>query len=184
LGCFIHFGPSYARHARNSRSAIQLLLVAAVSAGVALMSLSSTAASTAALQASAPTRSPVAVAAQSLVLHETANLHLLSRHNGVIIEEGSSTGALDGRMWVRLTVAVTVATVVFTASPAGGGTIHGEGEASYYSSGPTAHFSGIGKITHGTGRYAHVSGSNLQVAGVITRKDYALSVHMSGRIRY
>jgi hypothetical protein len=184
LGYLIGFEFTFGRNFRNAASAA-LQLSAAVIFVVALLVVSITASSTAAaLLRDRPAPSPVAVEAQSLVLHETANLHLVSRHNGVVIEEGFSTGALNGRMWVRLTVAVTVATVVFTASPAGGGTIHGEGEASYYASGPTAHFSGVGKISHGTGRYAHVSGSNIHVAGVITRKDYALSVHMRGRMRY
>ena len=65
----------------------------------------------------------------------------------------------------------------------GGGSISGNGTASYRRASTTASFSGSMSIARGTGSYAHVHGSGLSFSGTIAESNHdAITVHVSGRV--
>src|ERR1700684_1586008 len=106
--------PRTAQHAGCRRS-----LIVSTIAGVALLGLlavgGAAQASGHALSAGGRSHNPIAVAARELNLHETGQLHLVSHHDEVLLEEGSGSGTLNGHITVRLTLAYTQASVTFTA---------------------------------------------------------------------
>jgi hypothetical protein len=128
-------------------------------------------------------RSPIAVAAREVNLHETGSLHLVSHHNEVLVEQGSGSGTFSGHITVRLTLAYTQASVRFTAYTSGG-TIVGTGEGSTFAEGHVAHFKGTASITGGTGKYAHASARGIKLSGTLVKKTYAFSVDVEGKMRY
>jgi hypothetical protein len=126
---------------------------------------------------------PTAVAARALSVNETAQLHLVSHHRGILNEEGKSAGTPGGLLRVSLKISYTEATITFTQSPSGG-TLSGEGKASFYARGSIAHFTGSVSITRGTGRYAHASAKSLHIQGTFQRSNYALSLKVNGKMYY
>jgi hypothetical protein len=63
-----------------------------------------------------------------------------------------------------------------------GGSITGDGTASYRRGSATATFSGSASIARGSGSYAHAHGLGLSFSGTITRSNDAITVHMSGTV--
>jgi hypothetical protein len=126
---------------------------------------------------------PVAVAAHTIAVSDTTHMHMITHQHEVITEEGHATGNLSGNLAIRLTLAYTQASVTFVAHPSGG-TIVGRGEGAYYVQGNTAHFVGTASITGGTGKYAHVSGNGIHIAGTLQRTTFAFLVQFAGTIRY
>jgi hypothetical protein len=63
-----------------------------------------------------------------------------------------------------------------------GGSITGEGTASYARGNQTANFSGSMTIARGSGSYAHAHGSGLSFSGTIQRSNDAITVHVSGDV--
>lgn len=126
-----------------------------------------------------------AFAARTLYVNETSHLSLVSHHGTQVLNEhGSSSGAPGGALTIHVDIAYTQATITFTAYPSGG-TLSGQGEATYYAEGPLAHFTGNVKVTHGSGRYAHASASNLKIEGKLERnRNYALYVRVTGQMHY
>jgi hypothetical protein len=126
-----------------------------------------------------------ATAARQISVNETSHLHLVSHHGTQVLnEQGSSTGTPGGSLTIHVNIAYTQATITFTAYP-NGGVLSGQGEATYYAEGSVAHFTGTVRVTHGSGRYAHASASNLRIQGKIERNhNYALYVKVTGQMRY
>ncbi len=152
-----------------------LMLIAMVAIGLA--SLVSSGAEASAMP-TVPAR-----AARALSVHDTASLRLVS-HQGtqILNERGVASGTLRGSLAIAIHLAYTSAAVTFTAYPSGG-SLSGGGTEAYYVAGHTGYFKGTMRITHGTGRYAHASGS-LHITGKIVRRSYAVSVEIIGQLRY
>jgi len=127
--------------------------------------------------------SPVATGARTMPIHEVGTLRLAS-HQGtkILHEQGQASGTFRGTLTANININYTQAKVGFTISPAGG-SIYGEGLASYYVSGKTGHFNGNVAINHGTGRYAHIRSSEVHISGLIKRAHYELSLQVSGSLR-
>jgi hypothetical protein len=70
-------------------------------------------------------------------------------------------------------------TAAFTVNPKGG-TISGKGSARFQAKDANGYFGGTISITHGTGGYRHVSGTNIGISGVINRETFNLTVHVHG----
>jgi hypothetical protein len=126
---------------------------------------------------------PIAVGARVLSLHETAHCHLVSHHREMLLEEGYGSGTLSGKLVIHLTLAYTQGSLVFTAYPPGG-TIGGRGEGSSYAKGNTAYFTGTASIGYGTGRYSHVSASDVKIRGTLQRKTFAFFVEVNAKLHY
>jgi hypothetical protein len=126
---------------------------------------------------------PVATAARELNLQETGYLHSVGEPSVTVDEQGHATGTFDCTITVRLTiVSASRVTATFTVKPKGG-SVTGTGSARFSRQGSNGYFGGTIAITHGTGSYAHASGANIGISGVIGLETYNLTVHVHGKIR-
>ncbi|MBA3807908.1 MAG: hypothetical protein H0X28_05890 [Solirubrobacterales bacterium] len=122
-------------------------------------------------------------AARTVSLSETGHLHLTSKHNFTLNEQGSASGTAPGTIYVHLTAVSSSRVVAEVNIYLHGGSLSGRGTASYHRSGATASFSGLLSIGRGTGSYARAHGSGLSFSGTIAEShDDAITVHVSGRV--
>ncbi len=143
---------------------------------------SAVAASCLAFVTTAPAMQPTARPARSLGVTETGNLHLLHKSGSLLNELGSAYGTLPGTMRAQFLLRTTEVTGSLTIYPRGGSlTISLAGFAT--SGGTIAHLSGEMSVQHGTGRYAHASGS-ASFTGIANRRSWAVQVRVVGRLRY
>jgi hypothetical protein len=162
----------------STRGRIRQLGVGSRLAAAALL-ISSTVGS-----AIAPATASSARAARTSTLNETGQLHLTSKHNFTLNEQGTATGTARGTIYVHLTlVSSSRAKAEVNIYPKGGGSITGYATAGYTRHGSTAVFSGRLSIAHGSGSYARIRGSGLSFSGEIheSNKD-AITVHLSGTV--
>jgi hypothetical protein len=125
---------------------------------------------------------PFAWAAREVNLQETGHLHAVGEPGTTILERGSATGTFNCSIAGRLTiVSANRVTATFTVRPKGG-SITGRGSARFQQQGASGYFGGTISITGGTGGYAHASGTNIGISGVISRETFALTVHVHGKI--
>jgi len=128
---------------------------------------------------------PPARVARTISLNETGHLHLTSKHNFTLNERGSASGTVTGAIYVHLTAVSTSRVTAEVNIYPRGGSLSGNGTASYRRAGATASFSGSLSIGHGTGRYGHVHGSGLRFSGTIQESNHdAITVHVSGKVSY
>jgi hypothetical protein len=121
-------------------------------------------------------------AARTTSLNETGELHLVSKHGFTLNEQGTASGTIRGPISVRLTIVSTNrVSAEVTISPSGG-SISGQGTASYHKGQTSASFSGAMSINHRSGSYAHTQGSGLSFSGTIARSNDAITVHVSGSL--
>jgi hypothetical protein len=126
-------------------------------------------------------QTPSVLTARTTSLNETGRLHLTSKHNFTLNEQGSASGTVA--IYVHLTaVSSTRVTAEVNIYPHGG-SLSGHGTASYHRASTTASFSGSMSIDRGTGSYAHVHGSGLSFSGTIQESNHdAITVHVSGNV--
>ncbi|HEY7934393.1 MAG TPA: autotransporter [Solirubrobacteraceae bacterium] len=120
--------------------------------------------------------------ARTFSLRENGSLHMTSKHNFTLNEQGSASGTITGTIYVHLSIVSTSRVSAEVNIYPRGGSISGNGTANYHRGSKTATFSGSASITRGTGTYAHARGSGLSFSGTITRSNDAITVHMSGRV--
>jgi len=126
---------------------------------------------------------PSAHAARTISLNETGHLHLTSKHNFTLNEQGPASGTIAGTIYVHLTAVSTSRVTAEVNIYPSGGSISGNGTASYRRVGATASFSGSMSIGRGTGSYAHAHGSGLSFSGTIQESRHdAITVRVSGRV--
>ena len=126
--------------------------------------------------------SPTAVASRSFSLNESGNLHLTSKRGFTLNEQGEASGTATGTIYVHLRIISTTRVSADVSIYPTGGSISGEGTASYHREGTTAHFSGSLSIDRGTGSYNHAQGSGLSFSGTIQRSNDAVTVLVRGRV--
>jgi len=143
----------------------------------------SQAASTAARAPAAATGGePAAAAAREVNLQETGYLHAVGEPGDTIDERGHASGTYSCSIAVHLTiVSGNKVTSAFTVKPKGG-SVTGRGSARFVQKGADGYFGGTIAITGGTGGFAHASGTNIGISGVIDRETFALTVHLHGKI--
>jgi hypothetical protein len=112
---------------------------------------------------------------------DTAHLHLVSSQGSSLLEQGSASGTLPGRVKVRFDVGptVTASFAIYTKD----GALQGHGAGKLRSAGLYATFGGWLHITGGTGRYAHARGSG-GLYGAINRNTDALTVQTTGKFSF
>jgi hypothetical protein len=129
-----------------------------------------------------PESDPVATTAREVDLQETGYLHAVGEPGDTILEQGHATGTYDCAITVHLTIeSGGKATAAFTVKPRGG-SVTGTGTARFAQQGADGYFGGTLAIGHGTGSYAHASGTNIGISGVVNRETFALTVHVHGKI--
>lgn len=147
-------------------SVVALLLLAPLSAGE---------------RASSAARS--ARVSRTISLNETGHLHLTSKHNFTLNEQGTATGTVAGTIYVHLTAVSSTRVTAEVNIYSHGASFSGNGNASYHRGSTTASFAGSLSINHGTGSYAHVHGSGLSFSGTIAESNHdAITVHVSGKV--
>jgi hypothetical protein len=125
---------------------------------------------------------PLARAAREVNLQETGHLHAVGEPGTTVIERGSAIGTFDCSITVHLTiVSANKVTAIFTVRPKGG-SVTGRGSAQFAQKGADGYFGSTIAITGGTGTYAHASGTNIGISGVISRETFALTVHVHGMV--
>ncbi len=125
---------------------------------------------------------PVAIAAREVNLQETGYLHSVGEPGETIAEQGHAIGTYNCSISVHMTiVSANSVTANFTVKPKGG-SVTGRGSARFAQKGANGYFGGTIAITHGTGSYAHASGTDIGISGVINRETFALTVHVHGKI--
>lgn len=130
----------------------------------------------------APATTPTAIASRSFFLNESSSLHLTSKRGFTLNEQGSASGTVTGAIYVHLKIVSTTHVSAEVSLYPSGGSISGNGAASYRREGTTAHFSGSLSINRGTGSYNHAQGSGLSFSGTIQRSNDAVTVHLSGKV--
>ncbi len=119
--------------------------------------------------------------AREVDLQETGHLHAVGEPGDTIDEQGHASGTYSCSISVHLTiVAANRVSAAFTVKPTGG-SITGTGSARFEQQGVYGYFGGTIAIARGTGSFAHASGANIGVSGVIDRETLALTVHVNGK---
>jgi hypothetical protein len=125
-------------------------------------------------------RMPAAEAAGSLPVNDSSHLHLVHASGPTLAEEGRVTGTLPGKLEATLTLKATTATSQFTIVVGGSGSITGHGAGDLHEGhGGYESFAGEVTLTHGSGRYAHASGSG-RIYGTIDRLNDNAVVQVIG----
>jgi hypothetical protein len=111
---------------------------------------------------------------------DSATLHLV-RPGERLLEEGTVTGALPGRMRAELYIGPLYkgSFTIYTRN----GRISGSGTATPHGAGRYQSFAGWLNITSGSGLYAHVHGRN-NLYGVFDRRTYAVTIKTTGSLSY
>jgi hypothetical protein len=122
----------------------------------------------------------IAYPARTVSLNESGNLHLTSRHGFTLNEQGNGTGTISGTIYVHLKIVSTSRVSAEINIYLNGGSISGHGAAAYRREGAKGSFSGSLAVDRGTGSYAH--GSGLSFSGTILRANYAVTVHVNGKV--
>jgi hypothetical protein len=122
-----------------------------------------------------------AFTAKAFTLNESGNLHLTSKQGFTLNEQGPASGTVAGTIYVHLKIVSTTHVTAEVSIYPRGGSITGNGTASYHRSSNTASFSGSLSIDRGTGSYAHARGSGLSFSGTIQRSNDAVTVRVSGK---
>lgn len=122
---------------------------------------------------------------RALSINDKARMRLAGGNGNTLIEEGKATGTLPGKAKVSLTIAnATNAKSTFVVYPRGG-SITGLGSVRLHpgKSGAYESFSGTISVSHGTGSYAHASGSG-KLYGVLDRSNDNAEVQVIGTLHY
>ena len=170
-------GQNARRHQRpptHTASAVGVTLLAAL----ILMAVSTSAA-----WPSAP-----AETARTLNVTDTAHLHYVRESGSMLVDEGTATGALPGKVKVRFSVGATVKASFAIYTHNGNLLGHGTAALSEHKQQPGhtnvyASFAGTITVSTGTGRYAHAHGSG-GLYGTINRKTYAVTIQTTGNLSY
>lgn len=125
---------------------------------------------------------PSGRAAREVSLQETGHLHAVGEPGETVIEKGTATGTYHCAITVRLRiVSANAVTASFTVKPSDG-TVTGTGSARFAQKGADGYFGGTIAISGGSGSFAHASGNNIGISGVISRETFAMTVHVHGTI--
>jgi hypothetical protein len=126
---------------------------------------------------------PAAEARPALTsVNEYGSLHIQAHKGSTIDEKGVGWGTFNCSVVIALTLSGTLVTANYTAYLSGGA-ITGTATAHIHSATPqAAAFSGTISLERGTGSRAHASGT-ASFAGTINRTSYAMTTHITGRLR-
>lgn len=162
---------------QTAARSIVALLVAALAAsalGVALLGAGSAAAAPGA---------ETAKKRKQLTVVNTVRLRLVKRNGPVLIERGTATGTLPGRVKARFRTSLTKVTGTVTFFPRGGGSITMTAVGYPQSAGRIAQLTGNMAVRRGTGRFRGALGSGT-FTGTANRKTWAVTVHARANLTY
>jgi len=125
-----------------------------------------------------------ATSASSQYVRDEGRLHLVKSSGSLLIDEGSASGTIPGRVKVSFVYNgnPSVSAKITIYGHAGSIDAHGSGRLSSPNS-PAPSFSGTLTISGGSGRYSRSTGSG-HMYGVFYRRSYAMTVQTEGTLRY
>jgi hypothetical protein len=123
---------------------------------------------------------PAAGAARTLTLSESGRLHLTSKQGFTLNEQGSASGTITGTIYIHLHLTSTSKVTAEVSIYPSGGSLSGNGSATYRVEGAYAVFTGTLAITRGSGKYSRARASALRFTGTIQRRNDAVTVRVSG----
>jgi hypothetical protein len=127
---------------------------------------------------------PIAHAARTIRVAETARLHLVKRSGAIIKERGTATGTLPGPVTARFNTGNALkVTGSVTFYPHGGGSLTVTIVGYPQSLATVAKVSGYLAVRRGTGRFARAFGSGT-FTGTVNRRTWATTVHGKARLTY
>jgi hypothetical protein len=129
----------------------------------------------------APTDARARVA-KTVSLEETGDLHLTSKHNFTLNEQGTATGTAAGAIYVHLTLVSSSRMTAEVNIYPHGGSISGSATGTFHRVSGAADFTGTMSITRGTGSYARIAGSGLSFTGTLAEASKDITVHVRGRV--
>jgi hypothetical protein len=115
-------------------------------------------------------------------LNERGSLHLTSKRGFTLNEQGSATGTIKGTIYIHLRLVSSKTVTAEVNIYPRGGSLTGNGTASYRVNGGTASFSGTLSVTRGSGSYAHARARGLRFTGTIQRGNDAVNVQLQGTL--
>ena len=121
-------------------------------------------------------------ASRSVSLNERGSLHLTSKRGFTLNEQGSATGTIKGTIYIHLRLVSSKTVTAEVNIYPRGGSLTGNGTASYRVNGGTASFSGTLSVTRGSGSYAHARARGLRFTGTIQRGNDAVNVQLQGTL--
>lgn len=116
-------------------------------------------------------------------INENLSLHPTSGHPGQVIESGTGGGTLNasvGATFNRSGFDVTGNLNLYSRNGSLGGTL--SGRLTPPQSGTAAAFNGTLRVTSGSGRFKHATGT-LTLTGTLDTSNLTVSLHMTGRVR-
>jgi hypothetical protein len=132
--------------------------------------------------AAADAEQPAALTARTISLSENGHLHLTSKHGFTLNEEGRATGTITGTIYIHLhLISNSHVTAEVNIYPTGG-SLSGNGSATYHVNGGYASFTGNLTINHATGNYTHTHAPNLRFTGTIQRRNDTVTVQLNGTL--
>ncbi len=128
-------------------------------------------------------KAQAAQATRSTSVNDKSTLHRVKAIGNTLIEEGNAEGTLKGRVKISLYLGEVGSATSHIVMYLPGGDLfgHANGKATTPKE-DWESFGGKMWIDHGTGRYAHASGSGTMY-GALNRHTYALVVHVTGQAR-
>lgn len=126
---------------------------------------------------------PPVATAKTVDVREAVHLHFVHNRGGLVNEKGSGSGNFPCPIEAQFKFTSLQTRFSFTLRCTAKDTLSGHGLVSYYASGSTAHLTGSVAVSHGTGRYAHASASELLVTGTFQRETFAVALSINGPMR-
>jgi hypothetical protein len=105
---------------------------------------------------------------------------LTSKQGFTLNEQGSASGTITGAIYIHLHLTSTSKVTAEVSIYPSGGSLSGNGSATYRVEGAYAVFTGTLAITRGSGKYSHARASALRFTGTIQRRNDAVTVRVSG----
>jgi hypothetical protein len=121
-----------------------------------------------------------ATAARALSFHERATLGITRSSGSNLEAQGQSSGTLSGLLSLHSVVTSAEQMSASFVGRSRSGTLSGKGVSKYRVSGSNLYYTGTVSITHGTGAYAHASGSGIRIEGVMNRQRRTITMTISG----
>jgi hypothetical protein len=119
--------------------------------------------------------------ARVLSVNDSAHMHAIHSSGNTVTEEGPASGTLPGTVRAKLTLSGSTVRSGFTIY-LHGGSISGHSTGSLHvGHGVYASFGGSLTVSHGSGHYAHASGTG-NLYGTINRDTDEVTVQVIGRL--
>ncbi|HEY4279687.1 MAG TPA: autotransporter [Conexibacter sp.] len=121
--------------------------------------------------------------AKTVNVSEKVSLHLVHKSGTTLVESGTASGTLAGRVSATFVVSAFKVSGSVTIYPSSGGSVTINVVGSPRSVGNTVTFGGTMGVRKGTGTYARATGSGT-FTGTVNRRTWAATVNAKAKLSY